>query len=150
MLFSPRFCDQALMMALMGTGSAADLLRELVACEGGERLARAAARARALGGDLGWLGDNLAAWQADHRPDKRRLHRRDAALVALAAHCEPGSDRELSGQILRAIGRYESSRWAREQMMTEAPAIYGAQGAALFAVMRESGAKTGSPGLRTI
>jgi len=115
--------------------------------DGVERLRRALPQMLAIGGDVAWVGAQLDAWLAA-RPDER-LNRRDAAIEALASFCEPGSTRRIADQVLAKLRRYETTRWRRERELTAAPLAHGAEGAALFALMRASGA-TGSPGDRTI
>jgi hypothetical protein len=126
---------------------AAALMRELITPDDGERLRCATAQASAVGGDVAWLGDAIAAWHAD-QPNKR-LRRRDEAIVALAAYCERGSTRDVATQIAETISKYEATRWPREELMGEAPESWGALGAVLFAVMRASRA-TGSPQFQTV
>jgi hypothetical protein len=127
-------------------GSALDLTLPLT-IGGIDRLRRAAAQARAIGGDAEWLGRHIEIWLAD-QPDER-LRRRDDAIIALVPFCEPGSYRHLAMQIRAMALRYETTRWPRERMLDASPLVHGAKGAALFALLRASGA-SGAPGFETI
>jgi hypothetical protein len=104
-------------------------------------------QALAVGGEAAWLGEilaeRIAAW-----PDER-LRRRDAAIVALARICEAELDRGIAARIASKLARYETTRWRRERMARAAPSAHGYEGAALFAVLRASGA-SGAPGTSTI
>lgn len=102
---------------------------------------------RAVGGHTARLGELLDEWLAT-RPDERRK-RRNAAIVVLAGFCEPGSFRHVAKQIRTKGSRFEATRWRRERMLAAAPLVHGAEGAALFALMRACG-DGGTPGDRTI
>ena len=112
-----------------------------------EKVRRALAQMSALGGDAGWLAEQLAprtaAW-----PDER-LQRRDAAIIAMVPFCELGSEREIAKQIRQKALRYETTRWRRERMLAAPPLTAGTEGAALFGLLRASGA-SGAPGDKTI
>ncbi len=113
-----------------------------------ERLMRAAIpQMAASGGKAAQLGALLENWLAT-RPDER-LRRRDAAIVAMAEFCELGSNREIARQIRQRAARYETTRWRRERMLVTPPLTAGTEGAALFGLLRASGA-SGAPGDKTI
>ncbi len=122
-------------------GSALDLTLPLT-IGGVDRLRRAAAQARAIGGDAEWLGRHIEIWLAD-QPDER-LRRRDAAIAEAAQFCGDGSDRAVAKRLELKLSHYETTRWRRERMMAAAPLAHGALGAALFAIVRASGA-SGAP-----
>lgn len=123
------------------------LLLQLGVADGELLVREAVPQMLAVGGPAAKLGALLEDWLAA-RPGER-LRRRDAAIVALAAFCEPGSDNQLAKQIRPMVLRYESARWPRERVLNAAPIAHGAQGAALFALMRAS-LPWGAPGDRTI
>ena len=111
-----------------------------------DRVHRAIEQARAVGGDLAWLGDILTA-RINAPP--RRVARRDEAIVELASRCPPGSVRAMASAILAKLRRYERTHWRTEQKMLSAPLVRGDEGRALHACMLNSG-KGGAPGFETI
>ncbi len=107
-----------------------------------DKVRRALVQMTALGGDAGWLAEQLAP-RAAAWPDER-LQRRDAAIVAFASGCEASGNRGRAREIAKMMCRYSA-----DQRMNAAPEAWGPQRRALFSIVKDGGA-IGAEAIRKI
>ena len=99
-----------------------------------DRLRRAVAQARAVGGDLGWLGDMLAA-RLESLP-AARIGRRNDALIDLVGTFPT----KAAASAAVELRRYAGSAWKRDRNLASPPAAYLTQPRRLaaFRFMKEN------------